>query len=839
MDSTATNTGNQSASAEAVRLVASLWPQKDRRHRAYLALSGALLRAGWPVDRVEALVEAVAVATEDEDGPEVRVANVAGTAAKIRDNKPASGWPKLAELLAGGWAAVGQIKHALGLSVTLAELAEAKKLPPDFLRAEGLHDLDGGGVGFDYKDAGGKTVVVKTRTALERGSYRWPKGQKLMAYGEHRLADAVKAGHLVLCEGETDALTLWFHGEPALGLPGADTVNRTLDVGHVSGLPTVYVTQEPGGSGESFVEGVRLRLGALGWSGELRRVRLDGHKDPSDLHVADPQLFMERWRSALESAEKIEASVPPSTWPDPVPLDAVPDVEPFPVEVLPEGMRRLVLEGAAAMHCPTDYFAVPALVMAAGAIGNARALAIKGRHLQRPCLYAAVVGPPGSAKSPAQEVATAPVDDEVEAAHAEWDAAMEGYEKDLDDYEAAMKEWKKAAAGQRGDRPEKPERPVLRRLIVNDTTAEAVVPILRENPRGVTLVKDELTGWVQAMDQYREGGKGADRQFWLSAWSGAAVCVDRKKTHEQGPLRVRNPFICVFGGIVPGNLVVLRGDAPRRRAVQDGFFDRVLPCYPPEPAAGGEDWLEISEEAVEGYGAVLRRLRTLEMVPVQEGAVLKGWRPFVVRLTSCGRIAWQRFTEAHADERNAEHFPSQLVGPWSKLRGYCGRLALLLHFLRWAGGETDGADVDGQDVDRAARLVGYFKSHMRKVHSLIDADPQAASARRALRWLGNSLNCLKTLNGFRVVSKSELHAGVWGGSKKLPEVEGAVELLVRHGYLRPVPEEQRPGPGRKPSPRYQVHPSVFSLGGVSENSDNSGNEVEDDPDADVFEGEVP
>jgi hypothetical protein len=31
------------------------------------------------------------------------MANVASTAEKIRQNKPATGWPKLAELLAGGW----------------------------------------------------------------------------------------------------------------------------------------------------------------------------------------------------------------------------------------------------------------------------------------------------------------------------------------------------------------------------------------------------------------------------------------------------------------------------------------------------------------------------------------------------------------------------------------------------------------------------------------------------------------------------------------------------------------------------------------------------------------
>jgi hypothetical protein len=51
----------------------------------------------------------------------------------------------------------------------------------------------------------------------------------------------------------------------------------------------------------------------------------------------------------------------------------------------------------------------------------------------------------------------------------------------------------------------------------------------------------------------------------------------------------------------------------------------------------------------------------------------------VVNLTAEGRVAWQQFTRDHAAERNAADFPAHLAGPWSKLRGYCGRFALIIH----------------------------------------------------------------------------------------------------------------------------------------------------------------
>ena len=59
-------TGTAAFNGETVRTIASLWPKKDKRHCAYLALAGGLLRAGWTVERVEALIDALAEANEDQ-----------------------------------------------------------------------------------------------------------------------------------------------------------------------------------------------------------------------------------------------------------------------------------------------------------------------------------------------------------------------------------------------------------------------------------------------------------------------------------------------------------------------------------------------------------------------------------------------------------------------------------------------------------------------------------------------------------------------------------------------------------------------------------------------------
>jgi hypothetical protein len=381
---------------------------------------------------------------------------------------------------------------------------------------------------------------------------------------------------------------------------------------------------------------------------------------------------------------------------------------------------------------------------------------------------------------------------------------MEAFDLSVEQYEEELKIWKKTPEDERGKRPSKPPKPVLTRITVNDTTAEALVPILKDNSHGIVLVRDELIGWVQGMNQYREGGKGADQQFWLSAWSGATETVDRKKTRDQGPLRVRHPFIGVVGGLTPDKLPTLRGDRPRRRAEQDGFIDRVLLCYPKELLVEEENWKLISEEAQGRLAKVYDRLRSLQMVPLEEGGVIKSYRPFVVKLNASGRRPWQDFTREHAHERNDADFPRHLVGPWSELRGYCVRLALFVHYLRWATDEIEGDDdgtepVDGEDVRRAVRLVNYFKSHAKKVYATMDADHQAADARHVVKWLERHPE-------LTVFSRHDLHQGLRRHFRfaKPERLDGPLNLIEDMGYIRPLPPE--PCRGRPPLPKYERNP---------------------------------
>jgi hypothetical protein len=245
-------------------------------------------------------------------------------------------------------------------------------------------------------------------------------------------------------------------------------------------------------------------------------------------------------------------------WESPLPLMVTPPAPSFPVDIFPDALQHFCRQAATAIGCPADYIAVPMLAIAGGATGASRALEVKKNYVQRPLLYAAIVGPPGDAKTPALSTVARPLQEAQQRLKASYDLALAKYEQDMEDYKARKND---------DDAPPKPQKPVIGRVQVDDATVEAIGPILQANRRGVVLIKDELTGWVNSQNQYK-GGRGTDRQFWLSNWAGVPATIDRKQ--QQGvPLIIPHPFCAVVGGIQPD----LLGDLVDARGRADGFLN--------------------------------------------------------------------------------------------------------------------------------------------------------------------------------------------------------------------------------------------------------------------------
>ena len=376
----------------------------------------------------------------------------------------------------------------------------------------------------------------------------------------------------------------------------------------------------------------------------------------------------------------------------------LPNAKEFPIGAMPVACRRLIQEAAAAIGCPPDFVALPMLTTLGSAIGNSRVVKLKAGWEETGTIYGAVIADPGEKKTPAMKVAVEPAIKQQAALRETYREKQDEYKRELRQYEVERKDALKNGLAA----PPPPEEPVMERTVVEDTTIEALAAVLEGTPRGVLVMRDELSAWIRSMDQYKAGGKGADRQFYLAAWSGSYASVDRKGRGE--PLILQRPFLDVFGAIQPDVLPEMGAGR------EDGLLDRFLFSYPePVPSRWTDD--EITSVARASYKALYDGLRELHMPQDDYGDP----DPVRVVLSPDAKEVLVEAINQHREEMEAVGFPARLKGPWSKLEAYLARLSLILAMAR-AVDEGAAQRVEAQDALKAVVLLDYFKNQARRVY---------------------------------------------------------------------------------------------------------------------------
>jgi len=118
------------------------------------------------------------------------------------------------------------------------------------------------------------------------------------------------------------------------------------------------------------------------------------------------------------------------------------------------------------------------------------------------------------------------------------------------------------------------------------------------------------------------------------------------------------------------------------------------------------------------------RLYSLEPALGQDGES----EPGIVRLSPEAKRAWIDFCSEHAQEH--VDLTGDLSAAWSRLEGYAARLALVVHFIRWAAGDPTlaGFDVvDEASIAAGVALSRWFGQETRRVYAILgetDVDRQ-------------------------------------------------------------------------------------------------------------------
>ena len=266
------------------------------------------------------------------------------------------------------------------------------------------------------------------------------------------------------------------------------------------------------------------------------------------------------------------------------------------------------------------------------------------------------------------------------------------------------------------------EKPVCRRYEVNDSTIPKLGELLAENPNGLLLVRDELSGFLRELDREDHAG---DRAAYLEMWDGKGeLTYDRI---GRGTVRVPSNTLSILGGIQPD---VLCHTCAKRCAVAPATtaFCNVMQLFvwPDVP----REWRNVDEwpdtEAKNQAFAVFEYLDKL--TPETVGANSSDGIPFL-RFTDDAQEcfdAWRAELEKKL-RSDVEHpaFEAHLA----KYRKLVPALALLIHLA-----DRKSGPVSLSALSKALLWADYLEAHARRIYSVV-LRPDTAAARELAKHL--------------------------------------------------------------------------------------------------------
>ena len=601
-----------------------------------------------------------------------------------------------------------------------------------------------------------------------RGGLTWNlDGTKRVPY---HLPNVLNANTVYLPEGEKDVHTLEAWGLVASCNPGGSG-NSHLYADWVDYFRGRHIVILPDNDEAGRRHAAAVASALLGVAASLRIVELPDAPLKGD--VTD-------WREAGGTFERFSELTGATA-----PLDAA-------------ALSELRTRWGIADEEPKRHAGAVVMVLCLAGVVNRRALiqpkANDTGWVIVPNLWGGIIAPPGFMKSPVIQAAARPLNQ----IQAEWrkdhGEALAEHAHLVEECELRKSAWRdefKKASKKGSVPPERPqgapELPSLRRLVVNDATFEALHQTMSENPAGIFVIRDELTGWWSTLDR---AGREGERAFSLQAWNGdTGHTIDRI---GRGTIHVEACCMSMLGGIQPGRLRSYLVDALRDGPSNDGLIQRFQLLVWPDTEPGWEYIDRAPDASYERQAeCVFRKLIELD-----------GANPVRFRFAPDAQelfVDW--LADLESKVRGDEYHPA-LISHLSKYRKLMPSLALLFHLADRAMGCGDADAVCIEHTRQAAAWCDYLESHARRVYSCV-VTPQL----RAARELADKIKKRKVAAD-GLFSCRDVYLKGWSGLDTPEAVKQAAEVLHDAGWVRDLSCESRPSGGR-PSSRYEVNPGVW------------------------------
>lgn len=478
----------------------------------------------------------------------------------------------------------------------------------------------------------------------------------------------------------------------------------------------------------------------------------------------------------------------------------LPPVSAFDYDLLPVALRPWIRDIAERMQCPPDYPAVSAIIGLATLVGRQVGIRPKARDdwTVVPNLWGAVIGRPALLKTPAIQEPLRMVNALEAAARKEHEEVAKEYgAKELVASARQSAAKSRIAKALRADNEalaeaiaaetlEEVSIPPRRRYLTQDPTVEKLGELLRDNPRGILIFRDELVGFLRAMDIE---GRENSRAFYLEAWNGTGgYTYDRI---GRGTVEIEAACVSIIGAIQPGPLRDYMMSAVAGGAGDDGLIQRFQLAVWPDAS---REWVNVDRWPDTGSRRQARliyerldQINTVAIGAQQEEGDPVPW----LRFTEDAQVIFNDWREQLESRLRDDDLHPAMESHLAKFRSLVPSLALLSHLAD----DPEGGEVGVPSLLRALAWSEYLESHARRIYA-----PALSPELFAALELAKRLPSLPEPFTARDVYRKH-----WRGL----DIEGtrnAVQVLTDFGHIREV-DEAPPAYGRQ-TVRYAVHPAI-------------------------------
>lgn len=493
-----------------------------------------------------------------------------------------------------------------------------------------------------------------------------------------------------------------------------------------------------------------------------------------------------------------ESPVLESEWPELIDLEE-PPIERLPPDLLPGWYGDMIRAVAVSTETPVEMAALVALGAISTATMRKYDVLIESEFRQSLNTYCVCVMEPGNRKSAVFRALMAPIDQferEIRQAAIEIIKTAESrhqtWQKKIDDLRGRAGKSKNHADFTRLQQEieslesQRPVVPPLPQLTADDATPESICNLLASNDERLTLSSAEPDLFDMMLGRY---SSKPNLGIYLKCHDGDS----HKENRKSGPpvsLTAALLTICVMAQ--PEAVE----DAGQQRVLKGrGLLARFLFVMPPSPV-GYRDCVmrPVPESVVQQYDRCMRRLLSVPVVKDE----LDRPKPRLIRMTPAALNLWkQEQLRIESDQRDGGRLSA--FKDWAgKFPAAIARIAGNLHVANCveSGQEPDAVPIPAATMTTAIAFARVIESQSLKVFGAMNADTSRKTAIKIIKKIRDErlleITRRECMRADRTVDSA-------------PEIQPAIELLIRDGYLVPVEENKRSG---RPSEKYRVNPAV-------------------------------